>query len=124
MYAHLAVAKYGDHRVPRKHAQLPKGRRSKPCCTEDEGWPLGIGVQAQVPNRLELLGSRVRVVSVEGNGAAGLRQVRSKKTSASEPLMTCREVSTRRRNRAGWLARDEPRGCLLTGWVASGMKAA
>lgn len=24
------------------------------CCIEDEGWPLGIGVQAQVPNHLEL----------------------------------------------------------------------
>jgi hypothetical protein len=50
--------------------------------------------------------------------------VRSKKTSASEPLRTCREVSTRRRNREGWLARDEPRDSLPIGWVASGMKAA
>lgn len=24
------------------------------CCIEDEGGPLGIGVQAQVPNHLEL----------------------------------------------------------------------
>ena len=91
---------------------------------EDEGRPLGIGVQAQVPNHLELRGLRVRVVSVEGNGAARPRQVRSKKTSESEPLMTCREVFTRRRNRAGWLARDEPRGDLSIDWTASGMKAA
>lgn len=59
---------------------------------DDEGRPLGIGVQAQVPNRPELLGSRVRVVSVVGKGAARLRQVRSKKTNASEPLRTCREA--------------------------------
>jgi hypothetical protein len=38
--------------------------------------------------------------------------------------MTCREVFTRRRNRAGWWARDESRGCLITDWSASGMKAA
>ena len=36
----------------------------------DEGWPLGIGVQAQVPNHLELRGSRAQVVSVEGKGVA------------------------------------------------------
>jgi len=118
------VQKTYDHRVPRRYAQQPKGGRSKPSCIEDEGRPLGIGVQAQVPNRLELRGSRARVVSIEGNGAARPRQVRSKKTSASEPLMTCREGRNRRRNRAGWLARDEPRGSLLTDWAASGMQVA
>jgi transposase len=122
--AHVAVSKYVDHRVPRRHAQQPEGRRSKLCCMEDEGRSLGIGVQARVPNHLELRGSRVRVVSVEGKGAARPRQVGSKKTSGSEPLMTCREVSTRRRNRAGWLARDESRGSLSTDWTASGMKVA
>jgi len=118
------VSKYQDHRVPRRPTQQPKGKRSVPGCTEDEGRPLGIGVQAQVSNRLELRGSRVRVVSVEGYGATRSRQVRSKKTNASEPLITCREVFTRRQNRAGWLARDEPRSYLFTDWVASGMKVA
>ena len=88
----MATSKYLDHRVPRRHAQQSRDRRSKPCCMEDEGWSLGIGVQAQVPNRLELLGSRARVVSVEGKGAARPHQVRSKKTNGGEPLMTCREV--------------------------------
>lgn len=91
---------------------------------EDEGGPLEIGVQAQVSNHLELRGLRARVVSIEGNGAARPCQVRSKKTSVSEPLKTCRDEFTRRRNRAGWLAREEPRESLLIGWVASGMKAA
>ena len=95
-----------------------------PCCTEDEGRPLGIRVQARVPNYHELLGSRVPVVSVVDKARLRPRQVRSMETSASEPLMTCRKVSTRRQNRAGWLARDEPRGSLLTDWVAFGMKAA
>ncbi len=120
----VAVDKYVDQSVPRRHAHLPQGRRSTPCCMEDEGRPLGIGVQAQVSNHLELRGSRAQVVSVEGKGAARPRQVRSRKTSESEPLMTCREVFTRRQNRAVWLARDEPRGSLFIGWAASGMKAA
>lgn len=101
LLAQILVQKYEFHRVPRRHVQLPQGGRRVSCCTEDEGRPLGIGVQALVPNRLELRGSRARVVSVEGKGAAGPRQVRSKETNASEPLMTCREVFTRRRNRAG-----------------------
>ena len=124
LLAWILVQKYCNHRVPRRHAQPPQGGRSKSCCIEDEGWPLGIGVQALVSIHLVLRGSRARVVSVEGNGAARPRQERSKKTSASEPLITCREVSTRRRNRAGWLARDESRGYLITDWMASGMKAA
>jgi hypothetical protein len=37
---------------------------------DDEGRPLEIGVQALVSNHLELLGSRARVVSVVGKGAA------------------------------------------------------
>ena len=90
---------------------------------EDEGRPVGIGVQARVPNHLELLGSRGRVVSVEEK-ARKTRQVRSKKTSVSEPLMTCREVFTRRRNRAVWLARDKLGESLQIGWAASGMKTA
>ena len=92
--------KYSNHGVPRRRAQQPKGGRSKPCCMEDEGRPLGIGVQARVPNHLELLGSRALVVSVGGNGVARPRQVRSTKTNASEPLMKCREEPPRRRNRA------------------------
>lgn len=129
LLAQILVQKYEYHRVPRRRTQLPKGvrpkaRRSESCCTEDEGRPFEIGVQAQVSNRLELRGSRARVVSVEGNGVVRPRQVRSKETNASEPLMTCREVFTRRRNRAGWLARDKSRGHLSTDWMASGMKAA
>ncbi len=38
------------------------------CCIGDEGRPLGIGLQGQVPNRPELRGSRAQVVSVRGKG--------------------------------------------------------
>jgi hypothetical protein len=70
-----------------------------PCCTEDEGRPLGVGVQAQTPNRRKLHRSRASVVNVAGKGGGVLRQVRFKETNVSEPLMTCRNVSRRRQNR-------------------------
>ncbi len=59
-------------------------------CKRDEGRPLGAGDQAPAPNRRELLPSRAVVVSVAGKGGTRSRQVRSGETSASEPLMTCR----------------------------------
>ncbi len=36
----------------------------------DEGWPLGVGLQDQAPNHLELHRLRVGVVSVGGKAAA------------------------------------------------------
>ena len=48
-------------------------------------------MQVQAPNQLKLLRSRAVVVSVERKGAARPRQVRTMKTNASKPLMTCRK---------------------------------
>jgi len=50
-----------DEGAPRTHNQNAGVR----CCTEDEGRPLGAGVQAQAPNRLKLHTLRAGVVSVE-----------------------------------------------------------
>ena len=54
--------RYRDNSVPRRHEKevIPE----VPCCTRDEGGPLGTGVQARVPNHLKLRWSRARVVSV------------------------------------------------------------
>lgn len=35
------------------------------CCTEDEGRPLGIAIQVEIPNHLKLLWSKATVVSVK-----------------------------------------------------------
>lgn len=70
--------------------RLSRERWSR-CFIHDEGRPLEVGVQAQTSNRGKRRRSRVVVVSVAGKGGAGLRQVRTKKTNASEPLMTCRK---------------------------------
>ena len=42
----------------------------KRCCTNDEGRPLGVGVQAQASNRHKLRALRAPVVSVAGKGEA------------------------------------------------------
>jgi len=66
------------------------------------------------------------VVSVVGKGGGILRQVGLKETNASEPLMTCRNVLNRRRNRdpdfypasKGWEApADCPTGVRHEGGV-------
>jgi hypothetical protein len=51
--------------------------------------------------------------------------VRSKETNASEPLMTCRNVFKRRRNRdPDFYPVNQVEGNLATAQPASGMKAA
>src|ERR1019366_5739607 len=61
-------------------------------CKRDEGRSLGAGDQAQASNHCELLALRALVVSVAGKGGDKTCQVRSGETSASEPLMTCRNL--------------------------------
>ena len=68
------------------------------------------------------------MVSVAGKGGRSFRQVCLKETNASEPLMTCRNVSHRRRNRdldvcpasKGWeVPADCPTGVRHEGGVTS-----
>jgi hypothetical protein len=73
-------------RVPRTHWK----RKEVWSCERDEGRSLGAGGQERAPNHCELLALRALVVSVAGKGGRRSRQVRSGETSASEPLMTCR----------------------------------
>ena len=37
----------------------------QPCCTGDEGWPLGAAIQVEASNHLKLLWSKAMVVSVK-----------------------------------------------------------
>ena len=99
--------------------------RRKRCFTKDEGRPLGVSLQERAPNRHKLRGLRAFVVSVAGKGGARLRQVRVKETNASEPLMTCRNVSKWRRNRdPDFCPATKVGGSLPTAQLAPGMKAA
>ena len=87
------LVRYADDCAPRRRERRANDLAilKQPCCTRDEGRPLGAGLQERASNHLELRGSRARVVSVVGKGGARLRQVRIEKTSASEPPMTCRK---------------------------------
>ena len=58
----------------------------------DEGRPLGVGLQEQAPNHLRRLWPKATVVNAEGKGLGRLGQVTSKKRTAKEPLMKCRNV--------------------------------
>ena len=94
------------YRQPRSQAQHPISvaiaRRppqrqvidADPCSHQIEPYRkcsiLGAGDEEQASNHLELLPLRAVAVSVAGKGGTRSRQVRSGETSASEPLMTCR----------------------------------
>jgi hypothetical protein len=68
------------------------GHLEMPCCTGDEGGPLGIGLQDQVSNRRKLHGSRARCGERSGKRQASrVCQVGIGKTNASEPSMKCRK---------------------------------
>jgi len=63
-------------------------------------------------------------VNVARKGGAVLRQVRIKKTNASEPLMTCRKTSSDVETGIETLSREAGGGLPVYGSTASGMKAA
>ena len=86
--AGMLVDKFCYHCVLRMR---PSREWRKQCFTEDEGRPLGVGLQERASNHHKLRASRALVVSVVGNGGTRFRQVRFKETNASEPLMTCRK---------------------------------
>ncbi len=60
-----------DHEQP-FHNPVREGLPTIQCLT-DEGRPLGIGLQGQVPNHLRRLWTKAMVVSTEGKGLARTR---------------------------------------------------
>ena len=80
-------------------------------------------MQEQASNHLKLLWSKAMVVSVEEKSWHRPWQVWIKETSASEPLMRCRNRSEHQ-NRGLAEFRDESRGSLFTAWAVLGIKVA
>jgi len=84
-------------------------------CVRDEGRPLGAGLQGQAPNHLKLLWSNAGVVNVKGKGAENRVRYGLGRLTI-EPLMTCRNVDKRRRNRGRECVpgqtQEEPGYCL------------
>ena len=48
-----------------ERSSLTELLKLQPCCTEDEGRPLGAVMQVKAPNHLKLLWSKAMVVSVK-----------------------------------------------------------
>ena len=121
LQAHLV--RYADDCAPRRRT---KGRQSfvQPCCTRDEGRPLEVAVQAEASNHPWLLPLREVVVSAMGKGRARPCQVWTVESNVSEPLRTCRKRRDDVKTGGGSLLREESGGHLVTGQMASGMKAA
>jgi hypothetical protein len=92
----------------------------QPCCTRDEGRPLGPGLQDLGSNHRMLLRSNDRGGERDGKGRARPCQVRVGKTSESKPPMNCRkrrdDVKTRRQS----LFWDQFGGNLFTAQATSG----
>jgi hypothetical protein len=59
----------------------------QPCCSTDEGRPLGTGLQEQVPNHLQRLWSKAMVVSTEGKGLARTRSGDRQEEDCKETTM-------------------------------------
>lgn len=62
--------RYADDCAPRRRAQecVDVTHSVQPCCTGDEGWPLGAAIQVEASNHLKLLWSKAMVVSVKEKG--------------------------------------------------------
>ncbi|WP_308368213.1 MULTISPECIES: reverse transcriptase domain-containing protein [unclassified Microbulbifer] len=117
------LIRYADDCAPRRRTG---GCESsvQPCCTRDEGGPLGAAVQAEASNHLLLLHLKGVVVSEYGKGRSRTGQVRAVKSNASEPLMTCRKRRDDVKTGGKSLTRDKSGRNLSTAQAASGIKAA
>src|SRR4029453_4180535 len=73
----------------------PAGSR---CCARDEGRPFGVALRGEAPNHHMLRWLKTVVVS-DGEKAPVGCHVGTRKMSEPEPLLTCRDVQTRHRNR-------------------------
>ena len=91
---------------------------------DDEGGPLAAALQGEAANHCKVRRSRAVRAERCGKGEQSARQVRARKASESDPLMTCRNRIGDIETGPGMSARDEPGGGLLTGQAVSGMEVA
>jgi len=61
----VAMVRYADDCAPRRRKKGASQAQLQPCCTKDEGRPLGAVMQVKASNHLKLLWSKAMVVSVK-----------------------------------------------------------
>jgi hypothetical protein len=109
------VQKILRHRVPRMHTQTAARQKGVQCCLEDEGRPLGVGLQGRIPNHLKLRWSRARVVSVEEKpwrNTAGEDQKDERKRTADDVSKRSSKTSKPGRVTVPGQAQRMPADCL------------
>jgi len=90
-------------------------------CAKDEGGPLGIGFQEQVPNQSKLLRSKGVVVSVGSKARTKFGQVSIRETSVSKPSVTRRKALDTAKTGGARILWDKSVGHLGTGQMAVGV---
>jgi hypothetical protein len=90
-------------------------------CAKDEGGPLGIGFQEQVPNQSKLLRSKGVVVSVGSKVRMKFGQVSIRETSGSKPSVTRRKALDTAKTRGACILWDKSVSYLGTGRMAVGV---
>src|SRR5215212_1386898 len=105
------VIAYADDRAPRRREEVRDVTSNswQPCCTRDEGRPLGLGLQDQGPNHRKPRRSNGRGGERCGKRRDQSRQVCAGQTNASEPLLTCRKRRDVAKTRLQSLVWDEAR---------------
>jgi hypothetical protein len=73
----------------------------QPCCSTDEGRPLGTGLQERVSNHLRRLWSKAMVVSAEGKGLARTRSGDRQEEDCKETTIEVSKAYGRCQNRGG-----------------------
>jgi len=107
----VIICRYADDRAPRRREEVRDVTSNswQPCCTRDEGRPLGLGLQDQGPNHRKLRRSNGRGGERCGKRRDQSRQVCAGQTNASEPLLTCRKRRDVAKTRLQLLACDKAR---------------
>jgi retron-type reverse transcriptase len=107
----VIFVRFADDRAPRRREEVRDVTSNswQPCCTRDEGRPLGLGLQDQGPNHRKPRRSNGRGGERCGKRRDQTRQVCAGKTNASEPLLTCRKRRDVAKTRLQLLACDKAR---------------
>ena len=126
------VIRYADDRVPRtrKEGLSRSSDRRTRCCARDEGagpvawWPFAVALQGEAANHREVRRSRAGVLSVAEKARLDRVRCGSRRRARAIPLLRRRKRRDGIKTRVESLPWDQPGGCLLTGQVMPGVKAA
>jgi hypothetical protein len=120
------LVRYADDRVPRtlKEDRCRRRYRRMRCCMRDRGWPSAVALQGEAANHREVRRSRAGVLSVAEKARRERVRCGSRRRAKAIPPMRRRKRRDGIKTGVESLPWDQPGGCLLTGQVVPGVKAA